>query len=244
MRRLTLFTALILALAARAQASPITYTGTSGTRAAAVTFDTSGSNLIVTLTNTSLFDALVPTDLLTGVFFDYLDGPLTLNRVSAVLNAGSSVLYDSAPGGVVGGEWAYADGIGDDAPNGGSSYGISSSGLGLFGPGDNFPGANLDGPVSVNGMGYGLTSAGDITATGNSAVTGGFPLIKNSVVFTLSGFSSGYDVSRITNVTFQYGTSLSEPHVSVPEPGSLLLLVVSAAFVARRRGAVRSRKEL
>jgi hypothetical protein len=194
MRRVTLFTALILAFAIRAEAEPITYTGSSGTLAASVTFDIVGSNLIVTLTNTSSADVTVPSNLLTAVFFDYLDGPLTLTPVSAVLNSGSSVLWDTAPGGVVGGEWAYADGIGGAAPNGGSSYGIGSAGLDIFGPGDNFPGSNLDGPVSVNGMGYGITSAGDNTATGNSQVTGTNPLIENSVVFTFSGFPSGYDV--------------------------------------------------
>ena len=59
-----------------AEAAPITFSGSSGTRAASVTFDTSGTNLIVTLTNTSAFDALVPIDILTAVFFSLAGDPL------------------------------------------------------------------------------------------------------------------------------------------------------------------------
>ena len=115
-----------------ARAAPITFTGASGSRSASATFDTSVTNqLLVTLTNTSTADVLVPTDILTAVFFT-LASP-TLTPGSAVLAPGSSVLFDSAPvGGNVGGEWAYTDGLA--APNG-ANEGISSSGFGsLRGP--------------------------------------------------------------------------------------------------------------
>src|SRR5262245_14749989 len=48
----------------------LTFIGTSGSLAASVEFVQSGSNLQVRLTNTSSTDVLVPTDVLTGVYFD------------------------------------------------------------------------------------------------------------------------------------------------------------------------------
>lgn len=206
--------------AGAATATPISFTGSSGNLTASATFDTSGSNLIVTLTNTSLSDVLVPTDVLTAVFFD-IGGDPALTPVSAVICGTCSVLFAPAGGSGpnVGGEWAYV-----------LDEGISSSGLGIFGPGDRFPGSNLQGPDSPDGLQYGITSAGDDPATGNAAVTGGNALIKNSVNFTLSGLPAGFDPSTaISNVVFQYGTSLEDPHFpgnppSVPEPATLGLM--------------------
>ncbi len=227
-----------------ANAASVTFSGSdSFGRSASVSFVDSGSTLAVTLTNTSPADVMVPIDVLTGVFFDVVGSP-ALTRVSAILNAGSTVLFGTPdPGGVVGGEWAYKSGL-SGAP-GTATEGISSTGLGLFGPGNRFPGTNLQGPTSPNGLEYGITSAGDDSTTGNTPVTGTQALIKNSVVFTLSGFVAG---STFSNVSFQYGTDLSEPNVpgnpdppggpnpGVPEPSSLLLAGVGMAFALRCRG--------
>jgi hypothetical protein len=238
MKRLALFTVLALSLTAKAQAVPITFSAASGNLAASVVFTTDGSNLVVTLTNTSAFDVLAPADLLTGVFFDFAS-PVTLTRASAVLGPGSSVLNGgSDAGGVVGGEWAYTSGIGGSTP-GGQNYGISSAGLGVFSPGDNFPGSNLAGPVSVNGMQYGIVSAGDNHATGNSPILS-TPLIDNSVVFTLGGLPQGFDPSlAIRNVAFQYGTNFSEPRLRVTEPGTLTLLALSSVLFTGGRRKIR-----
>jgi hypothetical protein len=51
-------------------------------------------------------------------------------------------------------------------------------------------------------------------------------LIQNSVVFTLPGLPSGFNVDTdIGNVFFQYGTALSEPrfpgHQAAPEPSTI-----------------------
>jgi PEP-CTERM motif len=227
----------LTALATAASAAPYTASVSVGTRAASATFNNLGGGILgVTLTNTSTFDVLVPVDVLTAVFFT-LAGDPTLARVSALLGAGSSVFYDpdgQPAGGVVGGEWAYVDGLAG-AP-GGADEGISSTGVGLFGPGDLFPGADLAGPASPDGLQYGILSAGDNTATGNAGVTGGGGLIKNQVVFKLSGIAAGFDpsaVGAITNISFQYGTALTEPNIpccgpggggSVPEPSTLVLL--------------------
>lgn len=219
-------------MAGPALADSITLSAASGSLAASAKFETVGTNLEITLTNTSSFDVPAPASVLTALFFSVTSGPLSLTPVSAVLDGGSVVFFDDAPvGGVVGGEWEYEDSFGGPAP-GGASYGISSSGFGLFGSGEIFPGPNLDPPPNVDGLNYGVTSAGDNPATGNAAVTGGFPLIKNSVKFTLSGLPVDFSLTRISGVNWQYGTDLSEPNI--PEPSTLALLLVSGAAIIRR----------
>lgn len=236
MRRAVAWSVFGLILATTATAEPILFSGTdSSGRAASVSFDLSGTTLTVVLTNTSSVDVLVPIDVLTAVFFDAAG---TLSPLSAQLG-GSSVLFGSANGGNVGGEWAFQSGL---ASPGLGPFGISSVGLGLFGPGDRFDAtSNLQGPDSPNGLQYGITSAGDDSSTGNTPVTGTNALIQNSVTFTFSAPS--FSLESIENVVFQYGTSLTEPRVpggggSVPEPGSLVTVglgLVAVAYFRRRR---------
>jgi hypothetical protein len=243
-----LCTAAILACASVSQAAittpqPITFS--SGSLAASATFVQSGTSLTVTLANTG-GDVLLPTDVLTAVFFD-ISGGVTLTPVSALLSGGSSVVFTGAcdvnpcVGATdVGGEWAYAAGLAG-AP-GGATKGISSTGLGLFGPGDLFGGTNYAGAVEPDGLQFGITSSGDNLATGNAAVTGANALIKNSVVFTFSGLNALNNYS-ISNVFFLYGTGLTECNGpcgggggggGVPEPGYLLTLALLGVPVVLR----------
>jgi hypothetical protein len=225
---------------------PITYNFSSGTLAATAVFSRSGSDLVVTLSNTSAADATVPTDILTGIFFEVTGDPL-LTRTSALVALGSSVLVggtgaDVTPlDRVVGGEWAYLNAL-NQVPS--TNEGISSSGLGIFGPGNVFPGANLQGPASPAGIQYGITSAGDNLTTGNGGLSGE-NLIKNSVVFTLSGYS-GEPSANITSAAFQYGTALDEPRfpgtfLHAPEPGSWVLLGLGGLGLAICRWRQRRR---
>ncbi|CAG1002227.1 hypothetical protein PHYC_02978 [Phycisphaerales bacterium] len=218
-------------MAANAGAAVTFSAGDASGRNASAVFDLQGgSMLVVTLTNDTMDDVLAPVDILTALFFDVDGASVSLTPVSALLNAGSVAVFASQPaGGNVGGEWAYGAGI---AGPEGTGYGISSAGFGLFG-GANFLGPDLDPPGAVNGLNYGLTSTGDNLATGNTPVTGSVPLVQDSVVFTLSGLPSGFDLGRINNVWFQYGTGLDEPRN--PAPGTAVLLGIGGLVVGRRR---------
>lgn len=227
------------ALCAPALAGPVTYSFSNGGRSASVTFSASGGTLTVDLSNTSLSDALVPTDILTGVFFEIAGNP-SLGQISAKVLAPNEV-YDGGtntiitPGDrIVGGEWAYKNSIVVVPPN---NEGISSAGLTIFGPGDLFPGPDLEPPTSPDGIQYGITTAGDNLLTGNSGITG-TGLIKSAVEFKLSGFVGEPD-AIIAGAFFQYGTALDEPGFQggdIPEPSSVALLAIGmATIVACRR---------
>jgi len=226
--------------------------GTGGNSAlnARVQFDLTGSTLTATLSNISMSDVMVPTDVLTGVFFN-LAGNTALTPMSAVLGSGSSVLFAPSTdangnrisggtyaGGDVGAEWAYANGL--VGPHG-ANEGISSSGLGLFGPSNRFDTLrDLSSPADVDGLQYGITSKGDNAATGNQAVTGSEPLIDYSVMFSFN-VGNSFNLSNITGVSFQYGTALNEPNITgsldpglspVPEPATIVLLTAGLGMLA------------
>jgi hypothetical protein len=151
------------------------------------------------------------------------------------LATGSTVEYSSncdakscnlSGGGNVGGEWEYLGNLNTY----GANAGLSSTGLNVFGN-PNLNGDNLQNPKGLDGLEFGLASAGDLVNTGNGGVTSN-ALIKNSVVFTLP-FATG-TTPDISDVTFQYGTSLNEGTIpgvppknpkSTPEPNSLVLLL-------------------
>jgi hypothetical protein len=73
--------AISLTIAATPSASAaVTVTSTNGSLAASAQFDTVAGNLRVVVTNTSVADALVPTDILTAIFFDLIGNPDPVGR--------------------------------------------------------------------------------------------------------------------------------------------------------------------
>jgi hypothetical protein len=220
----------VFALIPQAKAD-ILFAGSSGTLSASADFALSGNTLTVTLTNTSGADVMDPTDVLTGLGFNTSH---LLTPVSASLN-GSTVFYGSIVNNV-GEGWDYEGGINFHGYN----AGVSAAGLGVFSA-PNF----FSPPVTpLDGIDYGLLSAGDNPATGNTGITGHGPLIDDSIVFTLTA-AAGFDLSEIgSSVVFQYGTAVDEPNFvggvqsAVPEPTSIFLLATVAAglgYKVRRR---------
>lgn len=238
-RRAALCAAAGLCASVGTASAGVVWSAGSGTRTCSADFSVAAGKLTIVLSNDSMLDAGVPTDVLTGVFFDIPGAPLALGRVSVTVAAGSAALMGgtgaAAPtdaGGVVGGEWAYKGALGG-APHG-AKYGVSSSGLGLFGPGDLFAGSNLEGPGSPDGIQYGLTTKGDNLLTGNGGITG-TGLIKHAIVIVLNNVGA-LNPSSISNVSFQYGTDLSEPNLpGVPTPGAMALLGMAGLVAGRRR---------
>jgi hypothetical protein len=207
---------------------------------AKVTFNFSGNDLTITLQNTSLAHsgADVPGSTLTGFFWNFINNTInpTLTPVSATVADGSSILGTcdvTTCAGVtnVGGEFGFGyQALGFPR---GTSWGIASSGYlssGLPGNLGNFGGLNLDNPVSLDGINFGIVSANGYNPNGGLEAV---PVIQDTVVFKLSGVD-GLDIFSLSDTpgNFQYGTSFSElnvvdaPQIQVPEPASVALLAL------------------
>jgi hypothetical protein len=219
-----------------------TFTGTCGTPtttcgdsthgnvlSASASFDLSGTTLTVTLDNTSTDPVVVPTDVLTGVFFDLNAG--TLTNGSAALSAGSKALNGDGTvdnGVVVGDYWGYASGVSAHAEN----FAISATGA-VNGLGH----ANFGDGSALQGVGGGNVSG--IASNANGGVTGKGPYFDSSVVFTFTT-SSGFTLSDLgSGVVFQYGTALSDTSFNgtkqptpVPEASTVDLLAADFGLLA------------
>ena len=207
--------------------------------AAKATFVQDGTYLKIILQNTATIGAAVPEDALTGVYFT-LSG-VTLTPVRAVLGAGSTVLQPYSGTGVdangeVGGEFAYRSGV-SGLPSGANLV-VASVGMDILGPHDLFPGADLCPPLSPDGLNYGIVSS--IAANANNKVKD-VPLIQDTVIFTLAGLPSTYDLAAnldLSDVMFNYGTGFN-PMYGVPVPGAAVLGGIGLVLVGlwRRRQA-------
>lgn len=170
--------------------------------------------LTITLTNTYAGDAKDATAILGALLFNSSG----LTPVSASLNG--STVYGSFVKNV-GEGWQYKSSISMD----GANSGISAVGYGVFGPKGNF---YKTGQL-LQGSNYGIAPVG-YTNTGNPSIKD--PIIQNSLQFTLKT-PSGFSLSNLGTVVFQYGTSLGEPSFTgtlhpVPEPPVTMLLACSA----------------
>lgn len=265
--QIVLAVAMAVGMARVAEASAITFVGTNGvglTSAVRIT-DVGGGVLTIELGNFGSA-AVIPVDVLTGVMLDGNNAVLSsLGAVSAFTSATSTIVGNptggcspNPPGNAcpsgsslnVGGEFASAPN-----PLGVYDYGISSSGLGIFGDG-NFNGVNLSDPNAVNGLNFGMVSV--INGISGSAQPGvlGEPLIRGVVTFRVQGQVGFNPATGITGVRFQYGTALSDNNftgtplgpgvptpfdvtpTATPEPASLVMLgsgLLGMASFARRK---------
>ena len=250
-------TLLAVVAAVPVQAATVTASGpgiNGAQLSAQASFDISGDNLTITLTNIATADEETggldtPGNTLTGLFFDIIGSP-ALTTVSATIPGGSSIIQDATcvPGTCAGvtdvsGEWGFSQ-TQDFAFTGGpnAGYGIASPGylttglpmnIGNFNNGG--AGTNLDDPDSLDGINFGIISdAGSYNPNGGLVDD---PLIRDSLVLVLSG-AEGLSMSDFINVSFQYGTSFDEPNVVVPVPAAVWLFgsgLLGLVGVARKQ---------
>lgn len=245
-RRATLGAVIGMFLVSSAHAAAVySATGTAAglSVGANATFKVSGNDLMIDL---SAFNGATgnygPGSGLSGLFFSLTGDPL-LTPYSATIAAGSSIVnagscYPGPCTGVtdVSGEWGYQYSNKGFTNGPSSHYGIASSGylkthlhhnIGNFNNGA--AGPNLDNPPSLDGGNFELLPSG-VSFNGGLADT---PVIETEVEFVLSGLPSGFALSDISGVSFQYGTSFSDTNLPgtctsgctapVPEPASLPL---------------------
>jgi len=223
-----------MAFAQSAKADTLTFTGSSGDLAASVTFTVTGNTLTVELSNTATADASVPADVLTAVFFN--TNGVSLTPTSATITSGSLQLHDGTTVHTgtltnIAGEWAYVEG---------SDQGVGAAGFSVFGSGDiiddSAPLFNTQTPAGTAGAPPDGLAGGLIT--GFDSPNGGLQnrwLLNGTATFTFT-FDGTLSAADITDVVFQYGTSLDEPSFPgdpgdppvpptdiVPAPPALLL---------------------
>jgi hypothetical protein len=219
--------------------------GSSTALAAKAVFDNSiAGQLTLTLTNTGP-GASAPSDVLTGLFWDYAGSPLTNLTLSSAkaptvitnnVTTATNVDLTKVGGNKV--EWGFAKTTASTGLGGAAGvanpvtqhYGIGTAGFGIS------PGFNLSGGQQFN---YGIITGYD---SANPAVSGG-TFIKNSATFVFSGLPTGFDLTKIQNLRFQYGTALNEPSTyyiapppppkRVPEPGATVALGLFAVGVLK-----------
>lgn len=197
-----------------------TDTDSGNALSALATFDITGNDLKITLQNTGAA-ATQPGDVLTIVYFN-INGTPSLTPVSAALGSGSSLINPGTDPGSIGGNWQYKNLSG---PNG-ATAGISTTGIGQFGPSGNFGGTT----AHLGGVTFGIVDGLGTHPNGGMDHT----LINDSIVFDLT-LPAGFDVTSITDVGFQYGTSSGETFVpstppvrTVPDGGSTAILLGAA----------------
>ena len=182
----------------------------------------------------------VPSALLTGVFFDVQNNP-ALTYVSATASSviqkdtgysNVAIFSGSHPTGTQGG-WEFlskSSGLHDLSQD----YGVGTAGFDIFH--GNLTGGYPSSPHGNQQYPFGIINS-NYTALSKSNITG-VPLVQDQItfVFTLThGLLTSDIAQQISNLRFQYGTDLEEPHFNgtngggptppraVPEPSTLAI---------------------
>ncbi|MEH2358593.1 XDD4 family exosortase-dependent surface protein [Nostoc sp.] len=231
--------------------------GNSAVLAAKAVFDDSiAGKLTLTLTNTGP-GASAPSDVLTGIFWDYAGSALTSLTLSSAKAAtvitndkitGTNVNLTNVGGGKV--EWGFAKTTASSGLGGESGvanpvtqhYGLGTAGFGIS------PGFGVGGTQQFN---YGIITGYDSNANSKLLGDKAETFVKNSATFVFSGLPTGFDSTKIQNVRFQYGTGLDEPSTyyiapppppkKVPEPSATVafgLFALGALRVAKKKPLV------
>ncbi|MBL8848991.1 MAG: PEP-CTERM sorting domain-containing protein [Planctomycetaceae bacterium] len=179
---------------------------------------------------------MAPTDVLTGLFFDYNGGfGPSLSFTSATTptmtygNNPTNLKLSATPGG-----WDFKQSS-SSLSGLTQHYGLGTAGFGIFGGGTSSGG-------SGHPSNFGIVNSLYVNGENNSGIGLTTPYAKDSITFTFA-VSGVFDTSKISNVRFQYGTNLNEgstpgTFLHAPEPASLTLFGFGAlgiAGVARRR---------
>jgi hypothetical protein len=246
----------IVTVGATARGQTVTASGRGDapgeTLSATATFTVSNLDLIVTLSNTGTFDPVDANDVLTGIFFTVNGDPKLLPE-SAEVAPGSSVIDHRLPlgfAGDVGSQWAYRNDL-LDAPDG-QDEGISSTSLKWFGTKNLFSRKAIKGFGSFSGISFGITTFDDLDGH-NRGNLKNQALIRDSVVFTFAGLPQNFALSDISDITFQYGTTIKRAELigeamanDVAEPPTIALVAASllGALGAMRWGVVRKSTDI
>lgn len=228
-----------------------TYNGSNSALSASVVFNYFSDNTLQVILSNTAGGIKDPSDVLTSVFWDYDSSPLNLSLTSA--KAATTFNASGTKGTNVDlkaiNEWQYksttsATGLGGTTTGGGTAvsqkYGLGTAGLGIFqgGTGQQFN--------------YGVIS-GYASNANNPVKTGTF--VKDSATFLFSGLTSNFDITKIGNVRFQYGTSLGEsyivpkpkpPQKKVPEPSTnaALALIAVGGLIKLNKKTTKKLKQL
>jgi hypothetical protein len=247
--------ALFIAVTSAHAVTSVTYTNSSTATVkkegsvpfkASATFAVSNLELVVTLSNFGTYNPKSTAEILTGVFFDFAgaSGGPHLTPVSATVPMpGDSVIGHRLPSGFdgnVGEEWAYTNNLAYLIPSEGidDNEGISSTKLKWFKKKDLFPGEKISGTSPLSGVQFGITTLDDLFGSGGGL--NNKALIQNTAVFVfdlpsaLDNLTSAQILGDISQVTFQYGTSIKSGIdiegaivAQIPEPNTLSLVALS-----------------
>jgi len=219
---------------------------TGDTVAGSALFEISGDTLTITLKNATLGGTLLRGDILTGLVWDINAATPVLAFPTTSLTTGSEVFTDkttSTASEPVNGSWTSVLG---GTPI--SQYGVATTGFsGAFSTGTITLGTDdVDYGIVSNDPPNGTFPASPGSGTSGSFNASAFPLIQDTLTFTLTGIS-GVSQSQISNVELLFGTdgtgiitTTVGTTTVVPEPGAFALAAIglgAAGLVGlRRRG--------